>query len=277
MAAAAAAVIAFATRAGLAARRDLVSVLHLAGAEDSFIAGLFQARFARMAAIAGALGAATAFGITFVLRQRTLAVPLLPLDMFAVRRFSLAAATSLGSFVSQGLAFVALPFLLQGPLHYTPFQSGLLITPWPLALALIATPAGRLADRFPPAILCTAGLALYAVGLATLARLPAGAGAFDVMWRCGLCGVGFGFFQSPNNRELLGSVPRTRSGGASGVLATARVTGQALGAAITAIVLASATAQLPALEKAATTALWLAALAAVVATAASATRLAASD
>jgi len=60
VAAAAAAVIVFATRAGLAARRDLVSVLHLAGAEDRFIAGLFQARFARMAAMAGLIGAAAA-------------------------------------------------------------------------------------------------------------------------------------------------------------------------------------------------------------------------
>jgi cell division transport system permease protein len=60
VAAAAGAVIVFATRAGLAARRDLVSVLHLAGAEDGFIAGLFQARFARMAAMAGLIGAAAA-------------------------------------------------------------------------------------------------------------------------------------------------------------------------------------------------------------------------
>ena len=58
--AAAAAVIAFATRAGLAARRDLVNVLHFAGAEDRFIAGLFQVRFARMAALAGLLGAGAA-------------------------------------------------------------------------------------------------------------------------------------------------------------------------------------------------------------------------
>jgi len=66
--AAAAAVIAFATRAGLAARRDLVSVLHFAGAEDSFIAGLFQMRFARMAALAGLLGAGAAAMITAAAR-----------------------------------------------------------------------------------------------------------------------------------------------------------------------------------------------------------------
>ena len=68
VATAAAAVIVFATRAGLAARRDLVSVLHLAGAEDRFIAGLFQARFARMAALAGLFGAAAAAAIVAAAR-----------------------------------------------------------------------------------------------------------------------------------------------------------------------------------------------------------------
>ncbi|MGZ6049653.1 MAG: ABC transporter permease, partial [Phenylobacterium sp.] len=60
IAAAAGAVVAFATRAGLAARRDVVEVLHLAGAEDAFIAQLFQVRFARVAGLAGAIGAAAA-------------------------------------------------------------------------------------------------------------------------------------------------------------------------------------------------------------------------
>ena len=57
IAAAAAAVIVFATRAGLAARADVVDVLHVAGAEDGFIADLFVARFARMTAMAGIIGA----------------------------------------------------------------------------------------------------------------------------------------------------------------------------------------------------------------------------
>jgi cell division transport system permease protein len=66
IAAAAGAVIAFATRASLQARGDLVSVLHLAGAEDGFIAGLFQIRFARLAAVAGAIGAGGAAAVTLV-------------------------------------------------------------------------------------------------------------------------------------------------------------------------------------------------------------------
>jgi cell division transport system permease protein len=60
IAAAAGAVVAFATRAGLAARRDVVEVLHMAGAEDGFIARMFQMRFARVAGLAGLIGAGAA-------------------------------------------------------------------------------------------------------------------------------------------------------------------------------------------------------------------------
>jgi DHA2 family multidrug resistance protein-like MFS transporter len=50
-----------------------------------------------------------------------------------------------------------------------------------------------------------------------------------------LCGAGFGFFQSPNLKALMASAPRERSSGASGVVATARLTGQATGAALVAL------------------------------------------
>jgi cell division transport system permease protein len=79
---AAAAVIIFATRAGLSARRDLVSVLHLAGAEDRFVAGLFLARFARMAATAGlaaALAAAVIASAAIVIGGGSGLTPVLPL------------------------------------------------------------------------------------------------------------------------------------------------------------------------------------------------------
>jgi DHA2 family multidrug resistance protein-like MFS transporter len=52
-----------------------------------------------------------------------------------------------------------------------------------------------------------------------------------------LCGLGFGFFQAPNNRTLLTSAPMDRSGAAGGMLATARLTGQTIGATIAALCL----------------------------------------
>ena len=52
----------------------------------------------------------------------------------------------------------------------------------------------------------------------------------------GDCGVGFGFFQSPNNRTILASAPREHAGSASGILASARLVGQTLGAALVGLI-----------------------------------------
>jgi cell division transport system permease protein len=68
IAAATAAVITFATRAGLATRHDVVEVLHLTGAEDAYIARLFQISFARLAGVAGAAGAFAAAVVGAALR-----------------------------------------------------------------------------------------------------------------------------------------------------------------------------------------------------------------
>jgi MFS transporter, DHA2 family, multidrug resistance protein len=197
--------------------------------------GLSRA-LARLAVI-GTLASGLIFGALFIARQRRIPHPMLPLDLFASARFSLAAGTSFCSFVAQGLAFVALPFLFQSVYGYSAFGSGLLFTPWPLSIAVVAPFAGRLADRYPAPVLSTCGLVVFGAGLELLARLGAHAAAPDIIWRASVCGLGFGFFQSPNNREIMGNAPRERSGSASGVLATVRVTGQALGAAFTAVVL----------------------------------------
>jgi DHA2 family multidrug resistance protein-like MFS transporter len=129
---------------------------------------------------------------------------------------------------------VALPFEIQR-LGRSAVETGLFMTPWPVAVAIAAPIAGRLADRYPAGILGGLGLLSLAAGLAALAMFPAGGSAADFIWRMALCGLGFGFFQTPNNRTLLSSAPRSRSGAAGGMLSTARLLGQALGAAGVAI------------------------------------------
>ena len=57
-------------------------------------------------------------------------------------------------------------------------------------------------------------------------------------WWMAICGVGFGFFQSPNNRTILASAPPDRAGSASGILATARLVGQTFGAALVGLIFA---------------------------------------
>jgi MFS transporter, DHA2 family, multidrug resistance protein len=112
----------------------------------------------------------------------------------------------------------------------TVFATGILMTPWPLAVGVAAPIAGRLADRLNAGLLGGIGLAIFAAGLFFLSRLGASPGNFDIVWRMALCGLGFGFFQSPNNRTIVSAAPKPRSGAAGGMLATARLLGQTTGA-----------------------------------------------
>ncbi len=160
--------------------------------------------------------------------------PLIPFDLLRIRLFALSIASSVCSFTAQMAALVALPFEIQR-LGRSAVETGLLMTPWPIAVAFAAPIAGRLADRYPAGVLGGIGLMLNAVGLLLIATFPEGGSAVDLMWRMAVCGLGFGFFQSPNNRAMISSAPRARSGAASGMLGTARLTGQTLGAAGVAI------------------------------------------
>jgi DHA2 family multidrug resistance protein-like MFS transporter len=172
----------------------------------------------------------------FVRRQFTLETPMIALDVFRIPRFAFAAATSFSTFTAQGLAFVALPFFFQISLSRTPLESGLLLTPWPLAVALVAPLAGRLADRFPVGIIATTGLAGLTLGLGLYAALRPHPSTVEIVLHGLVCGFGWGFFQSPNNRELMGSVPREKAPSAGGLLAAIRTSGQTVGAAIVAVV-----------------------------------------
>jgi DHA2 family multidrug resistance protein-like MFS transporter len=103
-------------------------------------------------------------------------------------------------------------------------------------VALIAPFTGRLADRWPVGILSGAGLAVLALGLGLVSLLPGHPSEWDIAWRMMVCGLGFGFFNTPNNRAIIVSAPVRRSGGASGMQASARLVGQTTGAALVALV-----------------------------------------
>jgi MFS transporter, DHA2 family, multidrug resistance protein len=174
-------------------------------------------------------------GLLLVLHSRSQSQPIVPFDLLRQPVFSLSVATSIASFAAQMLAFVSLPFFFEDVLHRTQVETGLLMTPWPLAVGIGAPIAGRLADTVSAAVLAAAGLLVLCLGLALLADLPGNASWAEIAWRMALCGLGFGFFQAPNNRSMLSAAPLERSGAAGGMLATARLTGQTIGAILAAI------------------------------------------
>jgi len=169
-------------------------------------------------------------GVVYVRRQRRQAVPLLPVDLLAIPVFRLSMMTSVAAFAAQTLASVALPFLLLEGLQRSAGEAGWVLAAWPLGTILTAPLAGRFIGRVPSGLLGGIGLALLAAGLLALAWLPAHPSAWALAWRLAVCGAGFGLFQSPNNHTIVTSAPPHRSGGAAGMLGTARLTGQSLGA-----------------------------------------------
>jgi len=178
-----------------------------------------------------------AMGVLVVYQSKQSA-PLVPLDLMRIPLFSLSVVTSICSYSAQILAYVSLPFLFQTVQHRSPVETGLLVTPWPLLIVVAAPIAGKLTAKYPAALLGSLGLAAFAVGLALLATMPASPSGLDVAWRMALCGMGFGFFQTPNNTTLMTAGPVRRSGAASGMLALARISGWCLGSALVAVVFA---------------------------------------
>jgi DHA2 family multidrug resistance protein-like MFS transporter len=187
-----------------------------------------------------ALGVAVLLGILYFRRQRRQAMPLFPVDLLRLPVFAFSMLTSVCAFAAQTLAFVSLPFLMLDAWHLSPLHAGLVITAWPCGVVAVAPFAGRLIGRYHGGLLGGIGLLALCSGLALLATMGHQPTTVDVTWRLLLCGAGFGLFQSPNNHTIVTSAPLQRAGAASGMLGTARLTGQSFGAVLLALVFALA-------------------------------------
>ena len=217
-------------------RVDLLGVLLSAAALGLVVTGVDGLGGAGRAVALGEVVAGLLCGGLLVWQQSHQAKPLLPLDLLRIPLFALSVCTSMCSYAAQILAYVSLPFLFQTVMHRSAVATGLLVTPWPLMVAVAAPVAGRLASRYPAALLGSLGLTALAIGLVLLAAMPAMPADWDVTWRMGICGIGFGFYQTPNNVTLMTAGPPSRNGAASGMVAVARTLGWSVGSAVVALI-----------------------------------------
>lgn len=254
-------------------RFDWPSALMSAATFGMLISGIDNLR--RLSSfVALELAGAVIAGALFVWRQLLLPYPMLAVGLFAQPVFALSIVASICSFTAQSLAFVSLPFFLEEVHGRSAVETGLLMTPWPVAVGFVAPIGGWLADKgYPAGILGGMGLAILSAGLVLLAVRPGHTAIPEMAWWMAICGVGFGFFQSPNNRTILASAPPARVGSASGILAAARLVGQTFGAALVGLIFALTSASPGGISRGATLALLVAASFAAAGAIASSLRL----
>jgi EmrB/QacA subfamily drug resistance transporter len=185
----------------------------------------------------GTLGVGALMAAGFV--ERRVADPIIDLRLLRDRTF----LSSLVSLVFSMLAVFAvsflMPFYFEELRGFSTAQSGLLLTPFAISIAVVSPIAGTVADRHGSRWLVPLGLCIVAVGLVLLARIDAMSSMWDVAWRLALTGMGQGTFQSPNTRMIMDSAPLSQQGQSSGLLATARATGQALSVSVAGAVFAT--------------------------------------
>lgn len=182
------------------------------------------------------MGVGLGVGVIFVRRQMGLRAPMLPVDLFRRPVFALSVATAIFAHGAQMIAMVSLPFYFQYVYGMSPIEIGVLITPWPAVMVIVGPIAGRLSDRYPAGLLGGIGMATMATGLLLVLFMPEHASQLDIAWRLAICGTGFGFYQSPNNRLIISSAPPDRVGVGSGMVSVARLTGQTTSSALVAMV-----------------------------------------
>lgn len=176
------------------------------------------------------IGVVALLALPFV--ESRVANPIIDFKMLRNRVFLSANMSLVISFLALFAVSFIMPFYLEELRHFPTIQVGLLLTPLPITIAIIAPMSGSLADRIGTRWLAAGGLTLACIGLLLISFLNANSSILDIIWRLVVTGAGQALFQSPNNSALMGSAPRGRQGSASGFLATGRTVGQSISVAL---------------------------------------------
>lgn len=199
--------------------------MHAVGAALAFIA--LQCLVGRAGLALGLGAAALTIYALLVRRDRARPAPLLAIDLLRTRPFRLAFAASICCFVATSAGQLALPFYLQRSFGADALSTGIVLSTWPLAVAITSPFANRLKAHMTTGAICALGAAMISTGAVAAALLTIGPVHLGLC--AALCGMGFGLFQVPNNRVLFLAAPEERGEAAGGMQGTARLAGQTSG------------------------------------------------
>jgi DHA2 family methylenomycin A resistance protein-like MFS transporter len=176
--------------------------------------------------------AAVVLAILFVWQERRAAQPMLPLSLFGHRRFALTSLVGLLVNVAfYGLIFV-FSLYFQRVNGLSPLATGLAFLPMLGAVLPVNLAAARIAERIGAPATIAVGAALSALGCVALLGIGPGTSYWGIGAQLAIIGGGLGLLVPPLTSTLLGSVEKSRSGIAAGVLNATRQTGSVLGVAL---------------------------------------------
>ena len=182
--------------------------------------------------VLGGFAAFVIVGALFVVQERRTAHPMLPLSLFSHRMFALTSLVGL----LVNIAFYGLIFLFslyfQQINHWTPFETGLAFVPMMGAVLPVNLIAARVAERLGAPVTIAIGALIAAAGCLALLGIEQGTSYWAICAPLVAMGGGLGLLVPPMTAALLGSVEKSRSGVAAGVLNSTRQTGSVLGVAL---------------------------------------------
>jgi MFS transporter, DHA2 family, methylenomycin A resistance protein len=178
------------------------------------------------------LAVAVVAGLLFLRVESRTEGALLPLEFLRRRGLSASmAVASLMTFGMYGMLFLV-PLYLQQQRRASVIAAGLALLPLSLLYVIVSQHSGALTHRFGPRVAMTAGMGLMGAGLFLLSAVTAETSLYAVELDLAILGIGLGLNTGPVNAVAVASVPRSRSGTASGLLNTARMIGATLGVAV---------------------------------------------
>jgi EmrB/QacA subfamily drug resistance transporter len=170
--------------------------------------------------------------VSFVAIEKKASHPLLPLELFNSRYFSMGIASAILSFTTLFSAIILTPFYLDRLRCLPPSMTGLVMMALPASIMLTSPLAGWLADHFEKRLISTTGLLIATSGIFLLSTLTVDTSLFSIAVRLGLTGAGQALFLSPNSAAVLGNTVTRRSGSVAALLATSRNLGMLIGIAL---------------------------------------------
>ena len=179
--------------------------------------------------VLSAFGAAFVLFVSFIYWETRTSAPMLALDLFKNKTFSLGSASSFFTFLAGTAVFSLMPFYLQGVADLSPGQAGLIIAPTAVLFAITGPISGRLSDRYGPKLFEFLGLASLLTGMIILSTISDTTPLFVILLALIFQGIGMGMFNPANQSSVLGTVALSRIGVATAftnmVRNTANVTG----------------------------------------------------